>query len=77
MIQIDLPLTVRVGSLFADVAQRQLQLGRAAYCFNAAGRSNCFQILCFSWIPIYYMTEYFGRGTTHMWWKADSALREW
>jgi len=74
MIQIDLPLAVAAGSVFADAAQRQLQLGRAEYYFNALWKNNCFQMLCFSWIPIYYLTEYFGWETTHMWWQADSVL---
>ena len=60
--------------MFADAAQRQLQLGRAEYYFNALWKNNCFQMFGFSWIPIYYLTEYFGWETTHMWWQADSVL---
>jgi len=74
MVQIDIPLAIAAGSVFADAAQRQLRLGRADFYFNALWKNSLFQIVGFSWIPIYYLTQYFGWETTHMWWHADSVL---
>ena len=34
-------------------------------------KNNIFQIFFFSWIPVYFMLNYFGWETTHMWWYAD------
>jgi hypothetical protein len=72
MVQIDVPVAFGIGSLFADAANRQLGLGRAEYYYRAFSRNNLFQIFFFSWIPVYFLLNYFGWETTHMWWRADS-----
>jgi hypothetical protein len=35
-------------------------------------QNNIFQIFFFSWIPVYFILNYFGWETSHMWWQADS-----
>lgn len=35
-------------------------------------KNNIFQAFFFSWIPLYFILNYFGWETTHMWWHADS-----
>jgi hypothetical protein len=72
VVQIDVPIAFGIGSFFAEAASRQLRLGRAEYYFRAFTRNNLFQSLFFSWIPVYFLLNYFGWETTHMWWHADS-----
>src|SRR5689334_4685563 len=72
MVQIDVPIAFGVGSLFADAAHRQLAGGRAEYHFRASLKNNLFQAFCFSWVPVYFLANYFGWETTHMWWHEDS-----
>jgi hypothetical protein len=72
MVQIDVPIAMGIGTLFADAAHRQLQTGRAEHYFRAFAANNVFQIFFFSWIPVYFLMNYFGWETTHMWWHADS-----
>jgi hypothetical protein len=72
MVQIDVPIAMGIGSLFADAAHRQLQTGRAEYYFRTFAANNVFQAFFFSWIPVYFLMNYFGWETTHMWWHADS-----
>lgn len=72
MVQIDVPISFAVGSLFADAASKQLQLGRPEYYYRTFWKNNIFQIFFFSWIPVYFLLNYFGWETTHMWWHADS-----
>jgi hypothetical protein len=72
MVQIDVPIAMGIGSLFADAAHRQLQTGRPEYYFRTLAANNIFQIFFFSWIPVYFLMNYFGWETTHMWWHADS-----
>ncbi|MGH9397105.1 MAG: hypothetical protein ACRD18_09685 [Terriglobia bacterium] len=72
MVQIDVPIAFAVGSFFADAAQKQLQSTRVEYHFRAMLKNNIFQIFFFSWIPVYFMLNFFGWETTHMWWHADS-----
>jgi hypothetical protein len=72
MIQIDVPIAFGAGSLFADAASRQLSTGRPEYYFRAFSRNNLFQTFFFSWIPVYFLLNYFGWETTHMWWHAES-----
>jgi hypothetical protein len=72
MVQIDVPIAMGIGSLFADAAYKQLQTGRAEYYFRVLAANNVFQIFFFSWIPVYFIMNYFGWETTHMWWHADS-----
>ena len=73
MVQIDVPVAFGIGSFFADAANRQLASGRAEYYYRAFAANNIFQIFFFSWIPVYFIANYFGWETTHMWWTADSA----
>ena len=73
MVQIDVPIAWGIGSLFADAASTQLASGRAEYHYRALLKNNIYQIFFFSWIPVYFVLNYFGWETTHMWWHADSA----
>ena len=73
MVQIDVPVAFGIGSFFADAANRQLASGRAEYYYRTFAANNIFQIFFFSWIPVYFIANYFGWETTHMWWTADSA----
>src|SRR5689334_12488461 len=72
MVQIDVPMAFAIGSFLADGASKQLRFGRAEYCYRAILKQNIFQIFFFSWIPVYFLLNYFGWETTHMWWHADS-----
>jgi len=72
MVQIDVPIAFAVGGLFADAANRQIATGRAEYYFRAFSTNLLFQIFFFSWIPVYFLLNYFGWETSHMWWEADS-----
>lgn len=72
MVQIDVPIALGVGSLFADAAHRQLSTGRPEYYYRTFAANNIFQTFFFSWIPLYFLLNYFGWETTHMWWHANS-----
>jgi hypothetical protein len=72
MVQVDVPAAFGIGSFFADAASRQLRFGRPEYYYRAMWKNNIFQIFFFSWIPIYFLLNYFGWETTHMWWDGDS-----
>jgi len=72
MIQIDIPIAIATGSLIADAAQNQIRYGRAEYYFRAVWQNIRFQIFGLSWIPAYFLANYFGWETTHMWWTSDS-----
>lgn len=74
MVQIDVPMAFGVGSFFAETARRQLQFGRPEYYYRAFWKNNIFQIFFFSWIPVYFLLNYFGWETTHMWWHEDSVV---
>jgi hypothetical protein len=71
MVQVDVPVAFAIGTMFADAAHRQLQTGRAEYYYEILLKNNIYQIFFFSWIPVYFMLNYFGWETTHMWWYAD------
>jgi hypothetical protein len=73
LVQIDVPIAWGIGSLFADAARVQLASGRAEYHYRALVKNNIYQIFFFSWIPVYFVLNYFGWETTHMWWHEDSA----
>jgi len=73
MVQVDVPAAFGIGSFFADAASRQLRFGRPEYYYRAMWKNNVFQIFFFSWIPVYFILNYFGWETTHMWWDGDSA----
>jgi hypothetical protein len=72
MVQIDVPIAFAIGSFFADGASKQLRFGRPEYYYRAMWKNNIYQIFFFSWIPLYFLLNYFGWETTHMWWDADS-----
>jgi len=73
MVQIDVPIAFAIGGLFADAAHRQLQTGQSRYFYKALALNNIYQTFFFSWIPVYFVLNYFGWETTHMWWHANSA----
>jgi hypothetical protein len=72
MVQVDVPVAFAIGGLFADAARKQLQTRRPEYYYRAVAKNNLFQAFFFSWIPVYFLLNYFGWETTHMWWHADS-----
>jgi hypothetical protein len=72
MVQIDVPVAFGIGCLFADAASKQLQFGRPEFYYRTFWIHNIFQICFFSWIPMYFLLNYFGWGTTHMWWHQDA-----
>jgi hypothetical protein len=72
MVQIDVPIAFGIGGLFADAAYRQLQSGQPLPYYRTLAINNLYQIFFFSWIPVYFLLNYFGWETTHMWWHADS-----
>jgi uncharacterized membrane protein len=72
MVQIDVPIAFGIGSFFADAASSQLRFGGREHYYRAMLKNNIFQIFFFSWIPLYFVLNYFGWETTHMWWHADS-----
>lgn len=72
MVQIDVPIAFGIGSCLADAASKQLRFGRPEYYYRAIWKNNIYQIFFFSWIPVYFLLNYFGWETTHMWWSADS-----
>jgi hypothetical protein len=72
MVQIDVPVAFAVGSFCADMARRQLRFGRAEYYYRTFLLTMLFLIFFFSWIPVYFLLNYFGWETTYMWWHADS-----
>ena len=74
MVQIDLPIAFGVGCMFADAAHHQLQTGQRHYFTEVLLKSNLFQIFFFSWIPIYFILNFFGWETTFMWWHEDSVV---
>lgn len=72
MVQIDVPVAFALGNLFADVAKKQLQTEDPKYYYKTFYKYLVYQIFFFSWIPVYFMINYFGWETTHMWWTKDS-----
>ncbi len=72
MVQIDIPIAFALGQIFADAARRQLLTGKPEYYLRALLKNNLFQIFFFSWIPVYFLVNYFNWETTHMWWHKDS-----
>ncbi|MGC2692097.1 MAG: hypothetical protein WA228_05315 [Desulfobaccales bacterium] len=72
MVQVDVPVAFAIGTLFADVAHKQLQTGRPEYYYRTLLKNNIYQIFFFSWIPVYFILNYFGWETTHMWWHEDA-----
>ncbi len=72
MVQVDIPIAFAIGQIFADAAQKQLLTRRPEYYLSALVKNNLFHIFFFSWIPVYFLVNYFGWETTHMWWHKGS-----
>jgi hypothetical protein len=72
MVQVDVPVAFAIGTMFADAAHRQLKSGKPEYYYKIFIKNNIYQIFFFSWIPVYFILNYFGWETTHMWWHEDS-----
>jgi len=73
LIQVDIPFAAAMGSLAAGAAQVQLRAGGREEHLRAWLATNLFLIFGFSWIPIFFLINYFGWETTHMWWTAPDA----
>lgn len=72
MVQIDIPIAFALGQIFADAARKQLLTGKPEYYLRSLLKNNLFHIFFFSWIPVYFLVNYFSWETTHMWWHKDS-----
>jgi hypothetical protein len=72
MVQVDVPIAFAIGTMFADAARRQLRNGRLENYYKILLMNNIYQIFFFSWIPVYFILNYFGWETTHMWWHEDA-----
>ena len=72
MVQVDVPAAFAIGMTFADAAHKQLQTGKLEYFYRTLLKNNLYQIFFFSWIPVYFILNYFGWETTHMWWHEDA-----
>jgi hypothetical protein len=72
MVQIDVPVAFAIGSIFSDAAHKQLKTGRPEYYYHTFAQNNVYQIFFFSWIPVYFLLNYFGWETTHMWWHESN-----
>jgi hypothetical protein len=72
MVQIDVPIAFAIGTMFADAGRRQLQTGRPRHYYKIMLLNNIYQIFFFSWVPVYFILNYFGWETTHMWWHEDA-----
>jgi hypothetical protein len=72
MVQIDIPFTFGVGSLFAKAVENGLVGPRAKYFYLRAMNADLlFQILLIVWFPLYFLINQFGMETSHMWWTGD------
>lgn len=74
MVQVDVPMAFATGAFFADAARRRLAtIGRVErhrlHAYNLV-----YQVFFFCWVPVYFLLNYFGWETTHMWWHADSVV---
>jgi hypothetical protein len=72
MVQVDVPIAFAIGTMFADAARKQLEKGAPEDKYIILLKNNIYQIFFFSWIPVYFILNYFGWETTHMWWHADA-----
>ena len=73
MVQVDLPFTFGVGSLFASAVEQGLRSERADYFYQRGLAANLvFQLLLVIWLPVYLLVAQFGFQTSHMWWHGDS-----
>jgi hypothetical protein len=72
MIQIDIPFAAAMGAGAAAAAKVQLRAGTRADFYRTWLETNLFLIFGFSWIPVFFLLNYFGWETTHLWWTAAS-----
>jgi hypothetical protein len=72
MVQIDVPAAFAVGSFLADAARTQIQAGNREFSCRASFKNSVFQVFFFSWVPVYFILNYFGWETTYLWWHEDS-----
>ena len=70
MIQVDIPFAAAMGSLAAGAARVQLKAGGREEYLRTWLATNLFLIFGFSWIPVFFLVNYFGWETTYMWWTA-------
>jgi hypothetical protein len=72
MVQIDIPFTFGVGSLFAAAAEQGLRGPQSKYFYyRALAVDLLFQITLIVWFPLYFLVNQFGMQTSHMWWTKD------
>ena len=77
MVQIDIPFTFGVGSLFAAAAEEGLRSRLSAYFYyRALTLDLLFQIVLVIWFPLYFLVNQFGLETSHMWWHGEG-LRDY
>jgi hypothetical protein len=74
VIQVDVPIACGVGAIFADAAHRQIQTGLREHYYRAFLWHNAYLMLVYCWVPVYFLLNYFGWETSHMWWHADTVL---
>jgi hypothetical protein len=77
MIQVDVPLAAAMGAAAAGAARVQLSEGGRDGHLRAWLDTNLFLMFGFSWIPIYFLINYFGWETTHMWWTSGISDYPW
>lgn len=70
MIQVDIPFAGAMGLLAAGAARAQLRAGGREEYLRTWLATNLFLIFGFSWIPAFFLVNYFGWETTHLWWTA-------
>lgn len=71
MIQVDIPFAAAMGSLVASAARVQLKAGGREEYLRTWLATNLFLIFGFSWIPVFFLLNYFGWETTYLWWTAS------
>lgn len=71
MIQVDIPFAAAMGSLAAGAARVQLIAGGREEYLRTWLATNLFLAFGFSWIPVFFLVNYFGWETTHLWWTAS------
>lgn len=75
MVQIDVPLTFGVGSVFAAAVEKGLRSPQAKYFYwRALGTNLLVQIFLFIWFSLYFLVAQFGLQTSHMWFESDTIL---
>jgi hypothetical protein len=70
MIQVDIPFAAAMGSLAAGAARVQLNAGGREEYLRTWLATNLFLAFGYSWIPVFFLLNYFGWETTHLWWTA-------